>query len=117
MICFRIPQDNLRHFLVTLDMNFNIKEPKYIFHVDKNFEIVLTERPAEYVINTLDQLADSYKKEVKPSEISQKEKFLVSASEDLIKAIVDETSHIPVSQIPRIAYCTNNARIALKAYE
>lgn len=111
MICFRIPQDNLRHFLVTLDMNFNIKEPEYIFHVDKNFEIVLKERPAEYVINTLDQLADSY------SKTAEKEKFLISAAQDLIAAFNEEMLDVPVNTIPRISYCRQNLDLALKAYK
>ena len=54
MISFKIPTDKLRLFLVALNVNFNMREPDYIFQVPDGFEIVYTKLLEKEAIARID---------------------------------------------------------------
>lgn len=44
MIAFTVPEQYLRLILVALNMNFDLPEPDYIFHVKETFQVVYTKQ-------------------------------------------------------------------------
>lgn len=55
MRSFFIPSTRLDLFLIALQMNFKLKEPEYIFQMDRGFEIVFTREIKPYTQQELDK--------------------------------------------------------------
>lgn len=108
MNLFKIPNDKLRHFLVTLNMNFNLKDPEYIFQSGDFYDVILGGTLEKHIVDTLDQLVESYSKEKK------KELNLIKAASEMVGAIDVELSETPTNCFPQIFYCRQNLEITLR---
>ena len=63
MNVYTIPDYKLKHFLIMIDMNFDLKEPYAIFQVEKTFQVVLMEAVPSRVDAALNSVIDLWTKE------------------------------------------------------